>query len=175
MKSVVKQNRLCRHARPGRRGGFTLVEVILVLAVVVLVGTLLIPGASSMLRQMSGEEPEQIFWDSVIAAREQALTGNHTVELRFDKEKHQLQWSDLAGMQRKELPEGVSLQFLQQLAGSSILLGGQLVETQEVPVMRFYADGTCDAVRVQIQRKDSPPATLAIDPWTCAPVLTVKK
>ena len=174
VKSVEKNNGRSRRALRGARA-FTLVEIILALAVVVLVSTLLIPGASSMLREMSGEEPEQIFWDSVVAAREQALTSNRNVELRFDKEKRQLRWSDDASSQPKELPPGVSVQFLQTLVGSSILLGGQLVETQERPVLRFYADGTCDAVRVQVLRPGAPPLALAIDPWTCAPVLSQKK
>lgn len=175
MKSVVKQNRRSRRARPCRRGGFTLVEIILGLALVVLVTTLLIPGANSMLRAMSGDEPDRIFWDTVVAAREQALTSNRMVELRFDKEKRQFQWTDGFDTHQKELPVGVSVQFLQQLAGSSILLGGQLVETQEVPRLRFYADGTCDAVRVQILRNGTPPQALALDPWTCAPVIGTKK
>ncbi len=141
----------------------------------VLVATLLIPGANSMLRAMAGDEPDRMFWDSVVAAREQALTGNRMVELRFDKTKRQLFWGDSAARQHRELPAGVRVQFLQPLAGSSILLGGQLVETQEASLLRFYADGTCDAVRVQILRSGAPAQALAIDPWTCAPVLTVRK
>lgn len=174
LQSVGKNDWRPRRALRGVRA-FTLVEIILALAVVVLVSTLLIPGATSMLREMAGEEPEQMFWDSVVAAREQALTSQRTVELLFDKEKRQLSWSDGASSQRKELPPGVTVQFLQTLAGSSILLGGQLVETQEKPALRFYADGTCDAVRVQLLRPGAPPQTLAIDAWTCAPVLGQRK
>ncbi|MBI3885003.1 MAG: prepilin-type N-terminal cleavage/methylation domain-containing protein [Opitutae bacterium] len=174
MKPVVKKNCRSRPA-PRSRRGFTLVEIILVLALVVLVATLLIPGANSMLRAMADDEPDRMFWDTVVAAREQALTGNRVVELRFDGEKRRLQWTDGTTAHQKDFPAGTSVQFLQPRTGSFILLGGQLVETQEVPRLRFYADGTCDALRVQILRPGAPPQTLALDPWTCAPVIGEKK
>ena len=146
------------------------------LAVVVLLATLLIPGVNSMLRAMSGDEPDRIFWDAVIASRELALTANRTVLLRFDKEKHQLLWGEGGGAQQKNLPVGVAVQFLQARAtGSSILIGGQLIETQEMPLVRFYADGTCDPFRAQILHPPAGPQLIAIDPWTCAPVVEQKK
>ena len=161
-----------RRPRAGAtRHGFTLVEVILVLAVMMLLGALLLPGVNSMLRATSTEEPDRIFWDSVIAAREQALTTNQTVPLHFDKEKNAIRWGDEPGAQQKTVPPGVSVQFLQAARGTAILLGGVLVETQEIPLVRFYPDGTCDRFRVQLRRDQEPPQIIAIDPWTCAPML----
>ena len=51
-----------------------------------------------------------------------------------------------------------------------ILLGGVAVETQTLPFVTFYSDGTCTPFRAQIQRNGGVTA-LAIDPWTCAAVL----
>ena len=178
VKSVVEQNHHSRPPRPDgyRRRGFTLIEIILVLAVVVLLATLLIPGVNSMLRAMSGDEPDRIFWDAVTASRELALTSNRTVLLRFDKEKRQLQWGEGGGAQQKNFPVGIALQFLQtRSSGSSILIGGQLIETQEMPLVRFYADGTCDTFRAQILHPPAAPQLIAIDPWTCASVVEPKK
>jgi prepilin-type N-terminal cleavage/methylation domain-containing protein len=170
-----------RSALPPRRAagpaGFTLIEIILVLAVIALLGALLLPGVNSVLRTVNNAEPDQIFWGAVTAAREQALTTNRTVLLRFDSGKKLLSWSDGADTQQKELPAGVSIQFLQPKEGSTILLGGVLVDTQEVPVVRFYPDGTCDRFRVQIRRDTdtTAPQNIPIDPWTCAPMLETGK
>jgi type II secretory pathway pseudopilin PulG len=164
-----------RHPAGAGWRGFTLVEVILVLAVIMLLGALLLPGVNSMLRATSNEEPDRIFWDVVIAARELALTSNQTVLLRFDKEKNQLDWSNGTAVHHKVIPAGVGIQFLQARAGSSILLGGVLVETQEIPVVRFYPDGTCDRFRVQLRRGQETPQVIAVDPWTCAPMLEAAK
>ena len=150
--------------------GFTLIEVLLVLAVIGLVGGLLLPGVQSMLRTINNEEPDRIFLDVVNSARERALTGNRTVLLRYDKDKRTLSWSDDAGTERKVLAEGIALQFLQAKEGRAILLGGVLVETQEMGAVRFYADGTCDRFRVQIRQGTGTPQVITFDPWTCAPL-----
>lgn len=161
-------------AGAGRRG-FTLVEVMLALAVIMLLGALLVPGVNSMLRATSNAEPDRIFWDAVLAAREQALTTNQTVRLQFDKDKGVLNWGGEPATHQKAVPAGVSIQFLQARAGSAILLGGVLVEAQEIPVVRFYADGTCDRFRVQLRRGQETPQVVAVDPWTCAPMLEAVK
>ncbi len=154
----------------GRRaatGAFTLVETILVLAVMVLLGTLLLPSVNSILRAINQEDPQRQFWDTVTAARELALTQNRTVLLRLSEDRKTLLWGDASDRQQK-LPAGVSLKFLRSKTGSTILLGGTLLETEELPVVRFYADGTCDRFRAQIMSGKSSVQIMTVDPWTCA-------
>jgi general secretion pathway protein H len=68
--------------------------------------------------------------------------------------------------------DDVKLDFLStQKSRTAILVGGQLIETQILPTVTFYADGTCTPFRVQIRTERGVAQTLAIDPWTCAPVL----
>ncbi len=55
-------------------------------------------------------------------------------------------------------------------SSASILIAGQLVETQTLPYVTFYGDGTCAPFRVQMKSKNSE-SILEIDPWTCAPIL----
>jgi len=178
----VKKSDDTRPGQPPRRrpagavrAGFTLVEVILVLAVIMLLGALLLPGVNSMLRATSNDEPDRIFWDVVLAAREQALTTNQTVRLRFEKEKNLLNWGDDTAPHQKAVPAGVNIQFMAAKAGSAILLGGVLVESEEIPVVRFFPDGTCDAFRVQLRRGADKPQVIAVDPWTCAPMIETEK
>jgi prepilin-type N-terminal cleavage/methylation domain-containing protein len=153
------------------RSGFTLVETLLVLAVIALLATLLLPGVNSVLRSIGEEEPARLVWDVITAAREEALTTNRTVTLRQVAKEKLLTWGDETGLKQRKLPSGVSLQFLQPQEGNTILLGGVLVEAQEVPAVRFYPDGTCDRFRVQIREGTSAPLVVPVDPWTCAPVL----
>jgi general secretion pathway protein H len=46
-----------------------------------------------------------------------------------------------------------------------------LIESQPIPFVTFFSDGTCTAFRAQFVRNGGT-SMLAIDPWTCAPVLT---
>ena len=163
--------------RRARAGGFTLIELLLALAVVVLVGALLLPAVNSLSRTINNQDPDRVFLDVVNAVRERALTTNRTVFLRVDAEQRVLTWSDEAGEETKTLPEGTKLNLLGVLEGTghSILLGGVLVDTQVVPLVRFYPDGTCDRFRVQIMQGTSAPLVMAFDPWTCAPVLAPPK
>lgn len=56
------------------------------------------------------------------------------------------------------------------VTGSSMLVGGQLVETQTIPFVTFYRDGTCSPFRLQIKTRNGT-RILEIDPWTCAQML----
>ena len=153
------------------RSGFTLVEVLLALAVMALLGTLLLPGVNSILRSMAVSAPDQLIWETLSQAREQALIGNRAVWLQPDLENRRLVWADGQHGWTKELPAGCQVQLLQAESGSKVLIGGQLIETREVAGVNFYPDGSCDAFRVQLRRGPLAPQILLIDPWTCAPVI----
>src|SRR5258707_15519928 len=92
--------------RRAARGGFTLVETVLVLAVIALLATLLLPGVNSLLRSINDEEPDRLVWDAITAAREEALTTNRTVGLRWDKQEKLLAWGNETGAHRQKLPPG---------------------------------------------------------------------
>lgn len=143
--------------------------MVLVLAVIALLSALLLPGVNSMLKAMDREEPDRLFWSALTAARELALTTDRTVALRFDDRKKLLTWGDGTGRQQK-LPEGVTIKLLQARQGNAVLLGGVLIETDEIPAVRLYSDGTCDQFRAQILRGGSPAQIIMVDPWTCAPM-----
>jgi general secretion pathway protein I len=73
-------------------------------------------------------------------------------------------------------PADVMVSFLsaQKFAGGSVVLAGQVVESEALKFVTFYSDGTCTAFRLQI-RTGVDSHVLSIDPWTCAPVLTPKR
>jgi prepilin-type N-terminal cleavage/methylation domain-containing protein len=156
--------------RVQRRGAFTLVEILLVVALLGIIATAFISSAADMFRS---KEPriDDVFWQGVTAARQLALDSNQIVVLRYDEEKHQLAWAgELAAGNTLVFP-GKQLQFLPVVAQGMILLGGQLTETDAIKLVRFYPDGCCDAFRAQLVDNTDRRSVLNIDPWTCAPVI----
>jgi general secretion pathway protein H len=147
--------------------GFTLVEVLLVLALLAIFATLLLPGVNSMLQAASSRAPQQVLSDTILAARGAALESGRTVELRYDPELRQLSWTGPAA-KTETLPASQKLEFLPVETNSAILLGGQLVETGTIRRIRFFPDGTCDPFRARLQVEKNPPQLFVIDPWTCA-------
>lgn len=175
-------------ARQGSRA-FTLLEVLLALAIIALLGSVLIGGASHLL----SEQPitsDQVFWRAVQEARKAALKAEHDIRLKFDGEKKQFVLTDglapsvlaVDGFTFEETPIKVlpiapalatdlTVEFLAVVKGGNmILVGGVLIEAQTVPYVTFYADGTCSAFRAQFTRSGSA-QVLTVDPWTCAPML----
>ena len=180
-----------RAPRPSARA-FTLLEVLLSIAIIALLATVLVGGSARLLNEQPAS-PHDVFWRAVREARKTALKTEHEIRLKFDKDKRQFLLIDgfapatlaLDGFTREEtslkqfsIPSvtgDLMVDFLPagtKGGGNVILVGGVLIESQPIPFVTFYSDGTCTAFRAQFVREGSA-STLAIDPWTCAPVLTV--
>ena len=156
-----------RHRLPA---GFTILEILLVVALLGLTSLLFVSGASEWLRAKE-RTPEDIFWQAVSEARQLALRGDFRVDLRYDEKTKQLQWFQGDQVQSLAWP-GRSLEFLPVQETNTVLLGGSLVETGRLAVVHFYPDGACDPFRVQLAEADGRRRTLTLDPWTCAPMLS---
>lgn len=164
-------SRACR-ASAGDRG-FTLLEVLLALALLALIAGVLVSGSVNLL----GDKPvnaEDVFWQAVQKGRTAALKTEHDIRLTFDAKERSFVLDD--GTAPKILPvpraKELTVDFLGTSATSrsTILVGGELVESQPIPFVTFYADGTCTPFRVQF-RTGGAARVVSIDPWTCARVL----
>lgn len=153
-----------------RKTGFTLIEVLLTLALMALVSTVLISGTSQFF-QARDDRPDDRFWQAVTAARQAALEQEQAVTLSYDQETKSLQWTSLETTASLTLPVQ-SFRFLPVTRDSTFLIGGVLTETSNLERVKFYPDGTCDAFRVEIVETDNHREIIRIDPWTCAPILT---
>lgn len=176
-----------------RSEGFTLLEILCGLAIIGLLAAVLIGGAANLLAEKP-QSAEDVFWEAVRESRKNALKSEHEMRLRYDKDKKQFVLVD--GMAPKRLgADGVTqeesvakvfpvnpalagdlqVNFLAAgKTGRTELLAGVLVEVDPVSYVSFYEDGTCSGFRVQFVRSRGT-NTLAIDRWTCAPVLEAKE
>jgi general secretion pathway protein H len=177
---------------PRKVRAFTLLEVLLSIAIIALIGSVLIGGAASLLNDQP-VSVDDVFWKAVQQARKTALRAEHDIRLKFDQEKKQFLLVDglvpatvaADGFTKEEVPlkifpvavpAGVDMSVdllpapTKGLA-SAILIGGVLLESQPLKYVTFYGDGTCTPFRLQVMRSGSA-HTLSIDPWTCAQVLT---
>lgn len=154
-----------------RRTAFTLVEMLLALALLALLSAVLINGASGFF-QSKEAKPEDNFWQAITSARMQALEHEQIVSLHFDQDGATLVWSWIGGQESITMPIK-ELRFLSPEKTASKLLGGVLVETDTLPRVRIYPDGTCDAFRAELISEGQPRTILQIDPWTCAQVLSI--
>ena len=159
------------------RRGFTLLELLLAFALLALMATVLIGGSSQWLSQQP-ESADDIFWKAVAGARKTALLSGRDVRLAFadDREKGRRFTVSSAEGELATFPvataDDLAVNFLsgQKTAGSAVILAGQVVETESLKHVTFYADGTCTPFRVQI-RSGVDAHILSLDPWTCAQVL----
>jgi prepilin-type N-terminal cleavage/methylation domain-containing protein len=157
----------------GRDRGFTLLEILLVIALIGITTAVLVVGGVRSIGDRSRVPPQEIFWEAVAKARKHALFHQTPVVLSFDREKRELVARTSLGQERFALPgdRELHLDFLStQRAGNTVLIGGTLVETHPLPGVTFYEDGTCTPFRLQL-RQGSDVQIFAIDPWTCAPML----
>lgn len=168
-----------------------MLEVLLSIAIITLLAGVLVAGAAHLMSQQPVTATD-VFWKAVREARKTALQTEHEIRLKFDKDQKQFSLIDglaptlLApdGFTREEKPlkqfpipaasaGDLTVDFLgpqTKGGGSAILVGGVLIESQTIPFVTFYSDGTCTAFRAQMVRNGGT-SILSIDPWTCAPVL----
>jgi general secretion pathway protein H len=123
-----------------------------------------------------------VFWAASQAARRAALQTEREVTLSYDSKEKRFavgdggrdaaQYFAIPGATRDLTVELLPGQ--ERSGGGSILIGGQLLENRTIGSVTYYPDGTCAPFRVQF-RTNGPARVIAIDPWTCAPMLAPKE
>lgn len=158
----------------GDLGGFTLLEILLALALIALLGTIFIGGSAAMFTDKELSLDDQ-FWKACAGARHEALEHRNDVLLSFDPKARAFEMTDAGGRSDTPVtgPDDLLIDFhpAQSEGTSSVLVGGTLVETKPIASVTFYPDGTCTPFRAQI-RAGGGAHMLAVDPWTCAPMLS---
>ncbi|AHF93044.1 hypothetical protein OPIT5_25375 [Opitutaceae bacterium TAV5] len=152
-------------ARVGPAGGFTLIEILLVIMLMALVTSVMITGSNALFNSSQNEDPEEAMLSLLQKVRMQAVEDSTPLDLVTVDEGQTWFYGDNHEM-TMPVVDGVKVGLIKAEGANAILLGGIMEETP-VTTLRFYPDGTCDPVRVQIQRGRER-RVLVIDPWTCA-------
>ncbi len=170
-----------RSGNPARRG-FTLLETLLVLGLMSMLAAVMVGGSAQLLKGTARSDPEDALMALLQTIRRQAVEKGKVLELTptddADEDAPDFTWGEenaAEGSPRTEekLPklEGVKVKVLAPESTGAILLGGVASE-QALARMRFYPDGTCDRVRLDVTRTDGR-KIIPIDPLTCAPLPAV--
>lgn len=156
-----------REASPGDRG-FTLLEILLVLTLIALLGSVLIGGAASLLKANNEQDPESALLSLLQKVRAEAVEANTIITLVQLPEQRGFLWG-ADGVETLPAREGGPRARLlrPEFAGAS-LIAGQM-EERLLERMRFYPDGSCDAARLEVRRGDNR-RVFSIDPWTASPL-----
>ncbi len=156
---------------PQQPAAFTLVEVLLALAIVAMAATLILPGITSLLGTINRQDPHQVLREAIASARLLALDANREVTLRFDRRNKLVVWTDGDRISSLPWPAGATGQFLPAQRGAMTLVGGRLGEAGEMDPVRFFPDGTCDEFRAAVRSGAAAARIVTIDRWTGAEVL----
>ena len=168
-----------RRGAPGHRcrtGGFTLLEILVTLALLVLLTGLLVGGAAALVRERPATADE-VMRRAIAQTRRYAVVNYREVRLAYDNKGRAFHASSVDGTRdfALELPEEIQIDFLTTQKENAMMLGGEIVELANLSYITFYPDGTCTPFRVQLITNHGTPRVVAIDPWTCAPVLEAPK
>lgn len=150
-----------------RQGAFTLLEILLVLMLIGLLGAVLVGGAVSLLKSVEDKDPEAAVLSMLQKVRGEAVEKGEIIELTPLPEDAGFIWG-ADGVENLPKREGLSVRLLKPEVVAASLIGGQL-EERSIDRVRFFPDGSCDPMRIQIRRGDVR-RVYAIDPWTAAPL-----
>jgi len=154
------------------RRGFTLLETLLVLGLISMLAAVLIGGSASLLKGTSREDPEDALLALLQTVRREAVAQGATLILKSvadenDPDITNYTWGE-SKIEKMPILAGVKVKIIGPAVNAAILLGGEMEEAA-VSQIKFFPDGTCDRIRLEITRNESR-HVLPIDHLTCAPL-----
>ena len=152
---------------PASRAGFTLIETIVVLMLIGMIASVLISGATALFNNAREQDPETAVLSLFQKIRGEAVESGQVIELKPLPDDAGFVWGS-DGVETLPKREGYTVRLLNPEIVSASLIGGQL-EEKVLPKVRFYPDGSCDPLRIQVRRGETR-RVYAIDPWTAAPL-----
>ena len=160
-------------------GAFTILEVLLVIFLIALIGTIFVVNIDSLLRDQEEASVERAFWEASHKARMQALFLRRPVSLFFDEENTAFQLvsgetliETFPAKGTTQTGDPITVQFVQQRASNEmILIRGRLVDTQPIGQVSYYPDGSCTNFWLELHFGGET-RQIRVDPWTGAKMLT---
>lgn len=162
------------------RAAFTLIEMLLVIALIGLMASLFVVNLDMLAKQTELDAVESGFWKSVREARAEALLDRRAQSLRYEAKTATFLVTDEVTGEVRSFPikrddwapeTRLEISLLKRLGRNQFTIqSGELVDLREVPVVHFFPDGaiTPFVVRLQVGPLDK---QIEIDPWTGAEML----
>lgn len=160
------------------RGGFTILEILLVLLLLIGISSIFVANIDLLFREQDEVTVENAFWETSREARLHALYTRRAVVVHYDEDESAfvlmsggevVRSFPAAGQTRDGDP--ISVEFVQERPRNElILVRGQVVDTRPVEQVVFYPDGTCTQFWVELA-VGSERRQIRIDPWTGAEML----
>ena len=154
------------------RSGFTLIEVILTIALISLLSTMFVLNIQSLFRRTELQTMESQYWKAVESARSHSVFNQRAYYLRWDEKGRSFVVE--SGEEKKRFDvEGEALDELEievlfeEIApeNSYVLIRGELVAKREIAQVGFFPDGTCSPYTVSMKIGDYE-SFFKMDPWT---------
>lgn len=160
--------------RPDRsaRNGFTLFEILLVLALIGLLSSLFVLNIGSLLRDGELETLEREYWRAVESARSNAVFKQQAHFLEWDGKESRFLVKSPGNVETFDVDlgsmDGMDVEVLfEEIApeNSYVLIRGELVAVREIVNVGFFPDGTCSPFSVTFKVADFV-TRFQMDPWT---------
>ena len=136
-----------------RRGGFTLLELLVVLAIAGGLMALVPPLVSSVVPGTKARVAALDLAATLRDARYLAISRSEPVDVRFDAESASYQ---LVGAEQTELPRGMALVLLESSGYvNRTRRAARFSRPQEEYTLRFYADGSSNGLRARLGKPGS--------------------
>ena len=163
-------DRLCPNLSPNRRarqsgGGFTLIELIIVLTIIVIMSAAVVPVFSGSMAKLERDHAVRDFVATLRYAQERAVTDTREYRLAIDPELNQYWLLRCAGVvERKK-----TFELIDERQGKAMFLPERLSmksvkarkERQEkFYYISFYPNGACDRAEVTLQHEDGRAVTV---------------
>ena len=144
-----------------------------------MLAAVLVGGSAQLLKGTARSDPEDALMATLQTIRRYAVEHGTIIELvpsiGAAEDEPDFIWNEELATEdtkrhEERLPklEGVTVKILGPEVIGAILLGGVASENA-IKRVRFFPDGTCDRVRIDITRNEERRLT-PIDPLTCAPL-----
>ncbi|EDY85242.1 general secretion pathway protein H [Verrucomicrobiia bacterium DG1235] len=154
------------------RKGFTLVEMLLAIALVAMLGSVFVLNVGTLLRDGELETLEKEYWRAVETARMGAVFKQQPHFIEWDGKGRQFLVRSAGSVESFEIDTesmgDVEVEvFFEEIApeNSYVLIGGELVSKREIATVGFFPDGTCSPYTVSLKIAGFE-THFQMDPWT---------
>jgi general secretion pathway protein H len=162
------------------RRAFTLIEMLLVIALIGIFSTIFVVNFATLLSESESQAVESAFWSAAREARLRALLERQPQWLRFEKDEAVFVVEEAGGgkplkfdIDRKSWDPGTELEVVLEKKvppNKFTLRQGELVDVREIAAAQFFPDGTCLPFQLSMTINGAE-SDIVIDPWTGARLL----